>query len=139
MAEKQTISERLRKQVRERANGRCEYCLLHSADMHLPHEVDHIIAEQHGGTLDIDNLAWSCFYCNHAKGPNISSLDPDTKQIVSLFNPRTQKWSRHFRLNGPRIEPITASGRATANLLQFNYASRLQERVVLISIGHYPR
>jgi len=139
MADKQSIPERLRRQVRERANGRCEYCLLHSEDMLLPHQVDHIVAEQHGGTLDLDNLAWSCFFCNHTKGPNIASLDPDTKHIVPLFNPRTQQWSRHFRLNGPRIEPITASGRATANLLQFNTTLRLQERVILISIGHYPR
>ena len=73
------------------------------------------------------------------QGPNISSLDPDAKRIVPLFNPLTQQWNRYFRLNGPRIEPITASGRETADLLQLNTASRLQEHVVLISVGHYPR
>ena len=38
MGRKSTIPERLRRQVQERARGRCEYCLIHEADMYYPRE-----------------------------------------------------------------------------------------------------
>ena len=47
-------------------------------------------------------------------------------------------WNRHFRLNGPRIEGITPSGRATVALLHINDAERVAYRLGLIEIGHYP-
>ena len=137
MPGKQTISQRLRQQVRERAEGKCEYCFLHDESVLLPHEVDHVLAEQHGGQTSLDNLAWSCYYCNHFKGTNISSVDVTTGRIVPLFNPRSQQWKRHFRLIGPRIEPLTASGRATESLLRFNTTTRIDERIALMAAGHY--
>ena len=140
MSEKGFISARLRQQVIERARGRCEYCLLHSDDAnYFPHEIDHIIAEQHGGLTIPENLALSCFFCNHHKGPNIASIDPQTKKVVTLFNPRTQQWNRHFRLNGPHINPFTINGRVTVFLLQLNDSKRIDERLALMTIGHYPR
>ena len=42
------ISPELRNQVRERADGCCEYCLLAEEDAFFPHEPDHIIAKKHG-------------------------------------------------------------------------------------------
>src|SRR5579875_401523 len=53
MARKPAVPERLRRQVQERAQGRCEYCLIHEADMYYPHEPDHVIAEKHGGQLPL--------------------------------------------------------------------------------------
>ena len=32
MAKKPSVPERLRRQVQERAQGRCEYCLIHESD-----------------------------------------------------------------------------------------------------------
>ncbi len=43
------ISAKLRKTVQERANKRCEYCLLLQDFSIYTHEVDHIIAIKHGG------------------------------------------------------------------------------------------
>src|SRR5947209_18462187 len=114
MAKKPSVPERLRRQVQERAQGRCEYCLIHEADMYFPHEPDHIIAEKHGGPTALENLAWSCFTCNRFKGSDLASIDPISRRVVTLFHPRRQRWQRHFRLNGAHIEGITASGRATA-------------------------
>ena len=48
------ISTALRAMVRQRAAGRCEYCLVHEDDPLLPHEPDHVIAEQHGGSLRVE-------------------------------------------------------------------------------------
>jgi 5-methylcytosine-specific restriction endonuclease McrA len=61
MTRKPSIPERLRRQVRERAHGQCEYCLIHESDMYYPHEADHVIAEKHGGAASLENLAWACF------------------------------------------------------------------------------
>ena len=60
MAKKRRVPEKLRQQVRERANGCCEYCLVHEQDMFFPFQADHIIAEQHRGATELDNLAWTC-------------------------------------------------------------------------------
>ena len=83
----------LRDSVRSRAGGRCEYCLVQEDDVFEPHEADHIIAEQHGGQTPPDNLAFACWDCNRRKGPNISSVDPESGEVVRLFYPRLQKWA----------------------------------------------
>lgn len=132
------IPERMRRHVHDRAQGRCEYCLIHESFMFANHQPDHIIAEHHDGLTTLDNLAWSCVLCNRHKGSNISSVDPQNRQIVPLFNPRKQQWKRHFRLSGPQIEPLTASARATAFLLQFNTKERIDDRRDLMADGNYP-
>ena len=138
MARKPAVPERLRRQVQERAQGRCEYCLIHEVDMYYPHEADHAIAEKHGGPTSLENLAWACFYCNRFKGSALASVDPTSNKVVLLFHPRQQRWNRHFRLNGALIEGITASGRATVALLHLNNAERVAHRLGLIDLGHYP-
>ena len=129
----------LRDDVRSRADGRCEYCLVHEDDLFEPYEADHIIAEQHGGPTTADNLAFACWDCNRRKGPNISSVDPENGEVVRLFHPRLHQWSEHFRLDGFRIIPLTASARATVALLRLNSAERLSVRAMLHQIGRYPR
>ncbi len=106
-------------------------------DAFYPHEADHVIAEKHGGATTLENLAWSCFYCNRFKGSDLASLDPVSKKIDFLFHPREQQWTRHFRLNGARIEGVTARGRATVALLHMNDAERVTHRVGLITLGRY--
>jgi len=69
----------------------------------------------------------------------LSSLDPVTGYIVTLYHPRRQRWGRHFRLNGARIKPLTAAGRATEQLLRLNDQWCINERLALLSLGQYPR
>ena len=52
-----------------------------------------------------------------------------------LFHPRRDEWSQHFRFEGPYIEGITPTGRATVRLLTLNDARRLELRVELIARG----
>lgn len=87
-----------------------------------------MIAKKHGGPTSLDNLAWACSYCNRFKGSDLASVDPISQKVVLLFNPRTQKWKRHFRRNGDFIEGITLSGRATVALLHMNDAAQLSYR-----------
>lgn len=56
------IGSQLRKLVTERAEGRCEYCLIHQDFSIYAHEIDHIIPIKHGGKNHPDNLALSCLY-----------------------------------------------------------------------------
>lgn len=82
------VPARLRREIRQRANQHCEYCLIHEDDVLLPHEPDHIIAMKHDGATSEANLAWTCFLCNRAKGSDIASVDPLSCEIVRLFSPR---------------------------------------------------
>jgi HNH endonuclease len=128
----------LRRQVVERAGNCCEYCLLHQELAASTHQVDHVIAEKHGGQTVLDNLALSCMVCNRRKGSDISSIDPETGNLVSLFNPRTQQWPDHFELDGVHIVGLTDVGRTTVVFLQLNAFERLMERDALIRAGRYP-
>ena len=47
--------------VRERAGGCCEYCGAPEQVSSTPFQIDHVIAEQHGGPTVASNLALSCF------------------------------------------------------------------------------
>jgi 5-methylcytosine-specific restriction endonuclease McrA len=128
-----------RRRVIERADGRCEYCLIHQTDTALfDHEIDHIISEKHGGPTTDENLAFACFECNRYKGSDIASVDSETGQITPLFNPRQQTWADHFVLDGPLIRPITAEGRTTVYLLRLNAEQRIQRRKGLIILDKYP-
>jgi hypothetical protein len=110
------IPASLRCLVRERAQHRCEYCLIPESVSFSPHWIDHVVAEKHGGQTDAANLANSCVLCNQRKGSDLSSIDPQTGEIVRLFHPRCDRWTDHFRLSGGMIEPLTAIGRVTVAL-----------------------
>ena len=126
----------LRPHVRARAQGRCEYCHLPEEADFAHYEIDHVIAEQHGDQTALENLAYACFDCNKRKGPNIASVDPQTGARTWLFNPRTDRWDNHFRLNADgTITGLTADGRATARLLALNAPDRVQDRADLLEAG----
>jgi hypothetical protein len=128
----------IRRQVIKRAGKCCEYCLLSEEDRLLGFEIDHIIAEKHDGKTVLENLALACPNCNRNKGSDIATIDRDTRQVTLLYNPRTQQWGEHFRLNGALIEGLSAEGRVTIRILQINEPSYLEERVGLIELGRYP-
>jgi len=95
------MTARRREFFRRRAGARCEYCHLPDLSMDLEDfHVEHVIARKHGGKTREDNLAWACIFCNLYKGPNLAGLDPDTGRLTRLFNPRLDRWSTHFRLEG---------------------------------------
>lgn len=75
-------------EVRRRAGHGCEYCRIPQVAFRRPFHVEHVVARQHGGTTELDNLAFACWHCNLKKGPNLAGIDPETGQTVLLFNPR---------------------------------------------------
>jgi hypothetical protein len=132
------ISKALRQLVRERSAGCCEYCLLPESSVLISHEVDHVIAEKHGGVTEENNLALSCTLCNKHKGSDIASIAPETGEIMALFNPRRDRWSEHFQAENGKFLPLTSIGAVTIRLLQLNRVNRLEERRLLIQAGLFP-
>jgi len=132
------MTEALRQKIRRQANYRCEYC--HTLERHLPFaafHLDHIVARQHGGADEELNLAWSCHSCNLHKGTNLSSADPDTREIVRIYNRRVDKWGDHFQIEAEFIRGKTSTGRATVWLLELNSAERRDLRVALRALGEW--
>lgn len=123
--------------VRAAAGGRCEYCRMPEARDPLPFQVDHVIAEQHGGPTEAGNLAWSCLHCNKHKGPNIAGIDPESGQLAALFHPRKQTWIRHFLWEGPILRGRTRSGRATVQVLAINDPNFVAFRAELMDGGEF--
>ena len=118
----------LRRLVEERAHQCCEYCQLPAGVAFFPHEVDHIIAEKHGGATEEGNLAYTCWRCNRYKGSDLGSFDPQTGAFSFLFNPRNQQWLEHFKFEGTILVGMTPEGRTTIKLLQLNSDERCSER-----------
>ena len=98
------IDARTRELVRKRAGEACEYCRIpQEATPLIPFHVEHVVSKQHGGTDVPDDLALACDCCNAYKGPNLTSIDPDTGTVVAVFHPRHDIWSEHFVVRGGHI------------------------------------
>lgn len=130
------ISAELRQTIADRATLLCEYCLIAEADTFYGCEVDHIISLKHGGSSEPDNLAYACALCNRAKGSDVGSVST-LGEFTRFFNPRTDRWAEHFRLEDA-IQPLTSIGEVTARILGFNDSARLHERKEMIRFGKYP-
>lgn len=131
------IPVRLRRLVSERAGYRCEYCLLSESEAFFPQEPDHVIAVKHAGETAPDNLALACLECNRYKGTDIAAIDPLTRDIVRLFDPRRDRWPSHFHYQLGAISGRTPQGRATAKLLRFNSSERVERRRQLYACGRW--
>jgi hypothetical protein len=125
------VADRLRRLVVNRAGNRCEYCRLSQEGQEATFHIDHITPSARGGATESDNLALACVSCSLRKSARRSALDPLTGKKVSLFHPRRQSWSRHFRWEGMTIVGSTPTGRATVHVLGMNrpliLAIRLEE------------
>jgi 5-methylcytosine-specific restriction endonuclease McrA len=90
------ISPSQRARVFERAKGCCEYC--QSQERYSPDSfsVEHIVPLSSGGASTLDNLAFACQGCNNRKYTHTQAFDPISQSIVSLFQPRQQRWIDHF-------------------------------------------
>jgi hypothetical protein len=131
------VSAGLRREVQTRADGICEYCLIHERDTYLGCQVDHVVSEKHGGATEPGNLAYACTCCNRAKGSDVGSIAA-SGEFTRFFNPRADLWADHFKLRGVFIDPQTPIGEVTARILELNETERIMERQLLLRLGRYP-
>jgi hypothetical protein len=134
-----SISKTLRTTIIERANGLCEYCQT-SQLIVLEMEIDHIQPESKGGLTTESNLCLACAGCNGFKSDAEEAIDPETRQKVPLFNPRTQNWPSHFGWSpdGTLLIGRTATGRATIERLLINRELVVKARERWVKAGWHP-
>ena len=135
-----------RELVRQRAKCRCEYCGIPEEEF-LPATIfqeEHIIPKSLFADCDINkddlsNLAWSCPRCNQHKSMKCCAHDPDTNNLTSLFNPRTDNWYEHFLAHrSGLIVGLSSIGRATVQALRLNDEGRVRGRLPLYNRGRWP-
>jgi hypothetical protein len=110
--------KRIRQIVRRRDGAVCQYCGSKAPDGH----VDHIIPLSRGGTDSVDNLLWSCAFCNISKGAK--SLD---------------EWgeNQEHPQSAPAINALDLTGTLTSELeqtLRANHATG-HTRVIITSVN----
>jgi hypothetical protein len=107
----------------------CLSPLPQSATPIIPFHLEHVVAKQHGGSNDPAGLALACDRCNAYKGPNLTSIDPETEAMVPLFHPRVDRWEDHFEARGGQLCGKTPIGRAKVRLLNINAPRRVELRL----------
>jgi hypothetical protein len=134
------ISAQLRERVSRTARFSCGYCLTSQRVVGPLLEIDHILPASQGGTSKERNLWLACPLCNSYKADRVASLDPVTNVVVSLFNPREDRWSDHFEWTdgGTVIVGRTPVGRATALALNVNEPDVVAARRLWVTAGWHP-
>ena len=134
------ISRRVRQQIEQTARYRCGYCQTQAAAIGMPLEIDHLLPLSLGGDSKSDNLWLACPQCNRHKAAQIAATDPETGQLVSLFNPRAQNWREHFawQQNGLYLAGVSPVGRATIVALHINNPWVIRARRAWIAAGIHP-
>ena len=134
------LSEIIKERVRQRAKNRCEYCLSRQEYVLGRLQIDHIQPVAKGGSNTEDNLCLACELCNQYKWTQTEGLDPESGKLVSLFNPRNQKWKEHFAWNLNEVEMIgiTDCGRATIEALRLNNNLAMIVRKNWVEAGWHP-
>ena len=137
---REAIPRLVRRRVRDRAGDRCEYCRHPASHSCAPFVWEHVVPRVLGARSSMAELAWACPACNGHKYSKTHVPDPLNGRTVPLFNPRRQRWLRHFAWSADllHIEGRTATGRATAVALQLNCRALVNLRKALRSVGEHP-
>ena len=134
------IPDALRDFIRERARGRCEYCLTSEALSGIRCQTDHITPRSRGGATTADNLCLACAACNGYKHARTHASDPESGAEVPLFDPRRQRWNEHFAwsADGTEVTGLTPIGRATIATLKMNDPLIVGARSLWVGMGVHP-
>lgn len=125
-------TSRRQTKVWRRAQFCCEYCgLPQSASIRILFHIEHIIPRKHGGVDSLNNLALACSHCNLHKGSDLTAIDPKSRRVIRIFDPRKDIWKRHFRISDFKVVSSTPVGRATVQLLKMNHPRRVDLRRAL--------
>jgi hypothetical protein len=133
---RKTFSNQTRIVVASRALYKCEYCLLPEKVSFYNFQIDHIVSIKHGGSNDVENLAYCCPDCNYFKGTDLGSIISD-RDLIRFYNPRIDVWNDHFEILNGIILPKSDIGKVTEQIFKFNDIDRLIFRRELIQLGHY--
>ncbi len=134
------ISKQIRQRVAEIARYQGGYCQTQQDVIGQSLHIEHIIPIVKGGSSAEQNLWLACQMCNSYKGVQTQIIDPQTEQLVLLFNPRIQRWVDHFSWQDDSVQIVgrTAIGRATVQALKLNHSLRCYARRKWVLAGWHP-
>jgi hypothetical protein len=127
--------------VTGRAGSHCEDCRAPEIITGAAYHLEHIVPRHLYGTDDIANYALSCITCNGHKSGHTTGIDPATQAEFPLFNPRKERWDRHFRFLPAtlQIQGLTPKARATVARLQMNERKQIEARRLWVELEIYPQ
>ena len=128
----------LRRLVVGRAANRCEYCQLSHLGQEATFHIDHVTPRAVGGEIVAENLALACVSYSLRKAAREIAKDPETGRMVTLFNPRRDIWSDHFRWDSVMLVGRCVTGRATVNALSMNRSLIRAIREEEAALGRHP-
>jgi hypothetical protein len=130
----------MRARLVEQAGNCCGYCRAHQQYVYEILHIEHLEPRARGGSNDEDNLWLACALCNRSKSDQAHGRDPVTDRRVRLFNPRRQRWRRHFQWSedGAEIIRRTVCGRVTVAVLNMNSDLAVLVRMNWIKAGWHP-
>ncbi len=127
-----TVSHELFEQVRQRAQGACEYCGVTEVLTGGLLTIDHYQPQARSGSDELENLLYCCFRCNVYKG----DYWPVAPEQSALWHPLREPFTAHFREhdNGT-LEPLTPTGQLIVSQLHLNRPALVAHRVFRRSQG----
>lgn len=134
------VSVLLTAQILADAGHRCGYCRTDERLTGSLLSIEHILPIAAGGPTERENLWRSCRECNERKGAQVQATDPESGEIIALYNPRTQSWDDHFRWSedGLLVIGLTAIGRATVVAIDLNRPHQIVARQRWAMVGWHP-
>ena len=126
------LSPEVYKSVLRKARGRCEYCKARAKYSFVNFSVELIKPGSKFGKAEINNLVYYCNGCRNRKLCETRAFDPITGESVFIFDPRKDKWNKHFVWSDDKLKIIglTAKGRATVTHLNFNREEQITLRIL---------
>lgn len=127
------IAEKIREEIRQRANYACEFCGVTEIDIGNLLTVDHFQPRSKGGSESTDNLIYCCMSCNLYK----LNYWPQTVDDLILWNPRKEPFSQHFfQLEDGSLCALTPTGKFTLKRLRLNRQPLIMYRLKKSKIEH---
>lgn len=82
--------------------------------------MDHIVARQHGGATELENLASPASIATALMARTLPALIRIAAKSFACSIPDANSWTEHFVWNGPQLQARTQIGRVTIALLLIN-------------------
>jgi 5-methylcytosine-specific restriction endonuclease McrA len=105
MAERKSISKKIRFEIFKRDGFKCAYCGKTPPEATL--EIDHVEPISKGGTDEMVNLITSCFECNRGKSNiKLNMITPQIQENIEVIKAKEEQlkeYRKHVKIINKRI------------------------------------
>jgi hypothetical protein len=122
------ISGRLRAEVLNRDNSRCQMCGKTVAKDGVKLQIDHKVPQDWGGLTVLENLWALCEPCNNGKRNHFASYDPDEMEALLAIEPVHERIAHLLKMHmGQPVDSNLIEFVANATEQQEDWQKRLRE------------